>query len=603
MKISIKKIFFVFGILSSLVFISSCTKEKTETSVKQELLIDLEKLQNSVIEFQKIAKAESSSNVIQKCFKENRLLYKKVEWAIEYFSPETARFMNGPALDELEVEENKFLPPNGFQVMEELIFPVYNTVNKTELQREIAVMSANIMQVKQHLNAITISDNHIIDAARFQVYRIIALGITGFDSPIAFQSVNEIIPSLSSVEKITLKTCKDNSKKSVALKQNLKKTITESNAYCKDNNNFDTFDRALFIRTYLNPISKILLQLQKQNNIPNVNKTNAINPNSITLFEKNTFDVNAFIPSDEYFYSKEKVSLGSKLFYDVNISKDQRRSCASCHNPEKAFTDGQKTNISLEGGVLNRNTPTLTYAGFQNALFWDLRQPDLEKQSMEVIANKEEMHGSFKNIIPIVTENSTYKTLFAKAFPKEKKVEEWQLQNAIASYIRSLNDFDSKFDQYIRGDSEDFSEQEKLGFNLFAGKAKCATCHFIPLFNGTVPPNYNKTEQEVIGTPATKKGIAISPDLGKYNQYKMPQLKNAFKTPSLRNTAKTAPYMHNGVYTTLEEVVDFYNKGGGKGLGYSVENQTLPFEKLNLSKKEELALVAFMKTLTDVKYQ
>jgi cytochrome c peroxidase len=602
MKINFKKLFLALGILCCLFFISSCSKEKTETSVQQELLIDLEKLQNKTIEFQKIIQTENSTNTVQKCFKENRLLYKKVEWAIEYFSPETARFINGPALDELEVEENKFLPPNGFQVMEELIFPVYSTNNKTELLREIAVLNANIMQVKQHLSAITIGKNHIIDALRLQVYRIITLGITGFDSPVAFQSIPEIAPSLSAVAEITLKTCKDNSKESISLKQKLRQITRDSYAYCKDNSNFDTFDRALFIRNYLNPISKILFQLQQQNNIPNVNKTNVINPNSMSLFEKNTFDVNAFVPSEEYFYSKEKVRLGSQLFYDVNISKDQRRSCATCHNPEKAFTDGQKTNISLDGGALARNTPTLTYAGFQNALFWDLRQPDLEKQSMEVVANKEEMHGSFKNIIPIVTKNSTYKTLFTKAFPKEKKVEEWQLQNAIASYIRSLNDFNSKFDQYIRGDSEDFSAQEKLGFNLFAGKAKCATCHFIPLFNGTVPPNFNKTEQEVIGTPNSKKAIAISPDLGKYNQYKMPQLKNAFKTPSLRNIAKTAPYMHNGVYTTLEEVVAFYVKGGGKGSGYPVENQTLPFDKLNLSKKEELALVAFMKTLTDAKY-
>ena len=175
MKISIRKSFLVLGILCCLFFVSSCSKEKTETSVKQELLIDLEKLQNKVIEFQKIAKTETSSNVIQKCFKENRILYKKVEWAIEYFSPETARFINGPALDELEVEENKFLPPNGFQVMEELIFPVYSTNNKTELLREIAVLNANIMQVKQHLSAITIGENHIMDALRLQVYRIITL--------------------------------------------------------------------------------------------------------------------------------------------------------------------------------------------------------------------------------------------------------------------------------------------------------------------------------------------------------------------------------------------------------------------------------------------
>ena len=191
--------------------------------------------------------------------------------------------------------------------------------------------------------------------------------------------------------------------------------------------------------------------------------------------------------------------------------------------------------------------------------------------------------------------------IYKKAFPNSNNIEIWQVQNALASYIRSLNAFDSKFDIYMRG-SSNFTTQEKLGFNLFAGKAKCATCHFIPLFNGTVPPGYQKTEQEVIGVPSDKKGKKISPDLGRYAQYQMPQLKNSFKTPTLRNVAVTAPYMHNGVYNTLEEIVDFYNQGGGIGLGLSIDNQTLPQDKLNLSDNEAKALVAFMKTLTDNKY-
>lgn len=603
MKIDLIKTITFSILLSVLILLSSCSKEKTETSVKQELLIDLEKLENKISLFKKIAESEKDSKKIQGCFKETRILYKKTEWAVEYFVPETARFINGPALDELEVEENKFLPPNGFQVIEELIFPEYDINNKADLIREIAIIRANIIQVKQHLDAISIGEKHIIDAARFQVHRILALGITGFDSPIAQESINEVAPSLVSIQAIVLKTCKDNSKESVELKSKLKKTISNSISYCSKNNVFTTFDRATFIKDYLNVISKTIFDLQKQNNIANVNKNSAINPNVATLFEKNSFDVNAFIPSNEYAYSEDKVALGNQLFYDTSISKDQKRSCATCHIPEKAFTDGLKVNLSLDGFDLPRNTPTLTYASLQNALFWDLRQIDLEKQSMDVVQNEQEMHGSFSQIIPLINKDKKYKALFKKAFPETHKIEEWQLQNAIASYIRSLNDFDSKFDLYMRGESNDFSDEEKLGFNLFAGKAKCATCHFIPLFNGTVPPNYKKTEQEVIGTPKDKNGKEISPDLGKYNQNKMYQLKNAFKTPSIRNAAKTAPYMHNGVFTTLEEVVNFYNKGGGKGLGYEVDNQTLPFDELKLNKKEESALVAFMKTLTDKKYQ
>lgn len=602
MKIDLIKTITLSVVASFLILFSGCKKEKPETSVKQELLIDLEKLENKISLFRKSAESGKSSKKIQDCFKETRILYKKTEWAIEYFIPETARFINGPALDELEVEENKFLPPNGFQVIEELIFPEYDTSNKADLIREIAIMRANIVQVKQHLDAISIQEKHVMDAARFQVYRILTLGITGFDSPVAQESINEIAPALVSIENIVLKTCNDNSKESINLKSQLKKTISNSISYCNKNNVFNTFDRAEFIKNYLNPISKIIFDLQTQNNIANINKNSAINANAATLFEKNSFNVSAFIPSTEYIYSKDKVALGNQLFYDTSISKDQKRSCATCHIPEKAFTDGLKVNLSLDGLELPRNTPTLTYASFQNALFWDSRQIDLEKQSVDVVQNRQEMHGSFSQIIPLINKDKKYKTLFKKAFPETRKIEEWQLQNAIASYIRSLNDFDSKFDLYMRGES-DFSEEEKLGFNLFAGKAKCATCHFIPLFNGTVPPNYSKTEQEVIGTPKDKTGKEISPDLGKYNQNKMHQLKNAFKTPSIRNVAKTAPYMHNGVFTTLEEVVDFYNKGGGKGLGYEVENQTLPFDELKLNKKEEKALVTFMKTLTDKKYQ
>ena len=603
MKIDLIKTITVSSFLGLLTFFVSCTKEKTETSVKQELLIDLEKLESKITQFKKIAESENDSKKIQNCFRENRALYKKVEWAVEYFVPETARFINGPALDELEVEENKFLAPNGFQVIEELIFPVYDHNNKTDLLREIAIMHANISQVTQHIDAINIGENHVIDAARFQLYRILTLGIIGFDSPVAQESINEVAPGLISIEDIVLKTCQDNSKASINLKSKLKRTISNSISYCKKNKVFNTFDRARFIKNYLNVIARIIFDLQKQNNILNVTKSSAINPNVATLFEKNSFNVNAFIPSNEYAYSEDKAALGNQLFFDASISKDQKRSCASCHIPEKAFTDGKKTNISLDGFDLPRNTPTLTYAGFQNALFWDLRQIDLEKQSMDVVKNEQEMHGSFSQMIPLIYKDKKYKAQFEKAFPKSTKIEEWQLQNAIASYIRSLNDFDSKFDLYIRGESNDFTEEEKLGFNLFAGKAKCATCHFIPLFNGTVPPKYAKTEQEVIGTPNEPSGKKLSPDLGRYQYNKMAQLIGAFKTPTVRNVAVTAPYMHNGVFKTLEEVVSFYNKGGGKGLGYEVENQTLPFDKLNLTVKEEQALVAFMKTLTDKKYQ
>ncbi|BDU25559.1 cytochrome c peroxidase [Flavobacterium sp. GSB-24] len=583
----------------TLCLLFSCQKnEDPKSSIKQDLLIDLTKLDNEIIHFQKLVNDNSSQKEIVQQFKKSRLLYKKVEWEVEYFIPETARFMNGPALDEMELEENRSFEPHGFQVIEEMIYPEYNKESREDLIRELNIFQSNIKQLKSTFEVITISDDYILDAIQQNVFRVIALGITGFDSPILQSSILEAGQSLivipESLEKINANN------KSLT---ELKKLVSKAQKYCQENNNFNAFNRAVFISEYLNPISKNLKAFQKEEHIKNVKKSSPLKPTIETLFDKDAFDVNAFVLSEEYNFTKDKSILGEKLFYDKSLSKNNDRSCASCHHPEKAFTDGLKTNLSLTGSNLARNTPTLTYASLQNAQFWDMRQLDLEKQSVDVIQNKDEMHGSMDNIHAKILLDQEYIKVFKKAYPKTLKPEAWQIQNAIASYIRSLNAFDSRFDKYMRGNKNSLNNQEIEGMNLFMGKAKCATCHFTPLFNGTVPPSYSKTEHEVIGTPNEASGRTLSPDKGRYLYNKMPQLVGAFKTPTVRNAAVTAPYMHNGVFKTLEEVVSFYNKGGGQGLGYEVANQTLPFDKLNLTVKEEHALVAFMKTLTDKKYQ
>ena len=134
------------------------------------------------------------------------------------------------------------------------------------------------------------------------------------------------------------------------------------------------------------------------------------------------------------------------------------------------------------------------------------------------------------------------------------------------------------------------------------GKGKCGTCHYLPLFNGLIPPEFNETESEVLGVPQTKDTInaKLDPDEGKYNFTRSVVHRHSFKTPTLRNIELTAPYMHNGVYNTLEEVLTFYNNGGGAGLHIAPEYQTLPADKLNLTKKEISDIISFMKTLTDI---
>ena len=218
-----------------------------------------------------------------------------------------------------------------------------------------------------------------------------------------------------------------------------------------------------------------------------------------------------------------------------------------------------------------------------------------------MLNNKNEMHGSAQAAAEKIIIQKEYTEMYKKAYENAPLSQAANnICNAVACFERTLIALNSKFDMHMNGQNK-MTVNEIEGFNLFMGKAKCGTCHFTPLFNGSKPPRYYYTESEVIGTPQknVKQNAAIDIDEGRFAITGLPMHKYAFKTPTLRNVALTAPYMHNGVFTTLEQVVDFYNAGGGKGLKIAPKNQTLPFDKLNLTKKEKSNLVLFMKALTD----
>ena len=204
-------------------------------------------------------------------------------------------------------------------------------------------------------------------------------------------------------------------------------------------------------------------------------------------------------------------------------------------------------------------------------------------------------------------QSEEYVKMFDLAFPSvagRPSLNPYSFAAAISAYVTSLRSFQSPFDQYVRGEISQIDEDVKKGFNLFMGKAGCATCHFAPTFNGNVPPIFDDSESEVLGVPANKdvnKPI-IDEDPGRARarlKERTPIYHRSFKTVTVRNIELTAPYMHNGVYDTLEEVVDFYNRGGGQGMGLDVPNQTLPPDPLDLTDDEQKALIAFMKSLTD----
>ena len=230
---------------------------------------------------------------------------------------------------------------------------------------------------------------------------------------------------------------------------------------------------------------------------------------------------NASALNMEHFYDRQndtsqlkaKEALGKDLFNDVSLSKNYDMSCASCHIERLAFTDGKRVFDQRQ----IRNTPTLTYAAYQKAFFMDSRAGSLEGQVIGVVKNHVEFNTSLDTLVTRVLKNSSYRVRMDTLY-QNKRIS-YNIRHAIASYIRTLNTFNSKFDKNLRGEEHNLTSSERKGFNLFMGKALCATCHFPPLFNGTVPPNYSDTEMEAIGTPNLAQN-KLSDDLGRFQLFK-----------------------------------------------------------------------------------
>ncbi|QBJ88436.1 cytochrome C peroxidase [Chryseobacterium gleum] len=582
--------------------LSYCKNDKQQPvyedlgSVKRAILKTNTDFEKQINELKTLISKDSDEKLLQQKFQDIRKTYKKMEWAVEYFLPHSARFINGPALPEIEMDEHTEIEPEGLQLLEEMFYP-YDKRNKEEVTRMLNKLVNKSNTISTNFQVITISKDQVFDALRQETFRISSLGISGFDTPVSGTFLQEMPSSLKGVKE-TLKQISTELSKDKALK-NIETEINSAIEVLKKNTDKNTFDYVSFIPDHLNKITALMLEFKDQEKIPDVEVTTALNKNAATFFAKNAFNPNAFTPGKEYAYSDEKAALGHQLFYDKILSNNNNRSCATCHIPEKAFTDGLAKAMSLENSELARNTPSLNYAGYQHGQFWDMRKDDLEGQSSDVISNKEEMHGDLNVILARINQDKKYQSAFKNIYHSQK-TEVWQLQNVLACYIRSLAKFNSDFDEYMRGNKSAMTENQKRGFNLFVGKAQCAICHFLPLFNGTVPPNFKKTEQEVLGAAVNgeNKTFDHDPGRGKFHEI-VSSLQHSFKTPTLRNISKTAPYMHNGGYKTLKEVMNFYNKGGGKGFGFKVDNQTLSDAPLQLTDQEINDIIEFMKALDD----
>ena len=584
----------------SLVFFIACLNMKQESFDKAALL-SLENNIDTIIALLKSSDRLVEKDKLQELFSSSRKNYKKVEPFVEYYFQGLTRRINGPALPEIKTDDNMINDPSGFQVIEEIIYS--DTLDLVDLKKQTKILTTDLLFIKNTMKEMPIQEHHFYELIQHQIIRIAALGITGFDSPVSFQSIQEAAFTLDGIKEWYLLYCNIKGKK---VNQQLTSLFKNAIVYAQKNNNFNEFNRLEFIKNHLMPISVCFEKdfTSDLANMPDINKNKVFYGTLSNLMQGKKLNPDAFSPFSETASTNEKKELGKILFNDVSLSKNNNISCASCHIASKAFTDGKVTSVTnIHNNSVQRNSPTILYAAFQKSFFYDLRSQDLENQIESVMKNPDEFDLTPKQIKKKILANPTLSNLFTKAYPTKKEITPYEIRNAIAVYVRSLMPFNSKIDEYFRGETT-LSESESNGFNVFTGKAKCATCHFIPVYNGTIPPWFNNTESEVIGVPKTNiwKNAVVDEDLGRYNLNQLDPLKYSFKTPTIRNIEKTAPYMHNGVYDKLEEVVKFYELGGGNGIGMNLTYQTLPFDNLQLTPKEKNDLISFMLTLTDKNY-
>jgi len=593
----------ICGAIISLQYMRVATS--TNADVKSYYLKQIKTLKTAIESFKTGVDQKQSNQDLQKQFSICRISYKKLAVLTDYFNQYETRLLNSPAINRIESEVvDRIIPPSGFQAIEDILFNDWDDNNYNKIDS----LLNDILQILHRLEKepdmeYKFKDELVWDALRSAVVGITTSGITGLDSPTANYSIPEANASIDGILQIlTFYKSAINEKKPAAFTE-MTSLLINAKEYLLQNKNFNKFDRLAFITSYVNPIYKKLIETRKETGIAITAGRQAVNADATSFFSTDALNINFYSPPEEYWVTPERVELGKMLFSDPILSGNNTRSCATCHQPAKAFTDGLQKPFALDNKtLLTRNTPTLYNSGYQTTQFYDSRSDILENQLTEVVHNQEEMKGSLKQSVVDLKKSIAYSRLFNAAYPAEKDpLNTYTIANAIASYVRSLQSLNSRFDEYVRGDETKLTKAEKKGFNLFAGKAKCATCHFIPLFNGVVPPFYVNTESEVIGVPKTKSKnpAELDDDLGKYLFIQSDIYKHSFKTPTLRNIELTAPYMHNGVFNTLEEVMEFYNNGGGKGLHIAPKYQTLPFDKLDLSKKEIKDIISFMKTLTD----
>jgi cytochrome c peroxidase len=546
---------------------------------------------------------------VRLAFRRARAQYKHVEGVVEFYAPALAAAFNSrrQEVDDDDAPPPSLLAPSGFPVLESLLWPSEGSDPTRTFadsgRRLVDAMRPLVGRVRGLATGIRPTDAQVVELTRLELVRVTTLGIAGFDAPRSRDGMVECAEALDGIRALYM-VAGVRWPAAGARRRRFDALLLAASAYLRTHADFTTFDRLHFLVGYANAAAVALDSLRLTSGIVPLIMPRGLRATAVSPYAAGAFDARAYAPRSAPSESPALIELGERLFGDPLLSGPRTRSCASCHVPSLAFTDGRATPAALVPGMrVPRNTPTLINVGLQPAQFADERAVSLEDQVVAVLKSRAEMASSIETAAARVAADRDYRARFSHAFGEggdrgddNASVTPLRVRQALAAYERSLIGMSSRFDRAARGDTSAITAEERRGFNLFMGKAGCGSCHFAPLFGGIAPPLYIASDVEVIGTPAAPNSTRFDADSGRGAIDHRADHIRAFKVPSLRNVAISAPYMHNGTFLTLRQVMDFYEGGGAHG---RLPNQTLATDSLHLTPSERDAVIAFLQTLTD----
>lgn len=540
-----------------------------------------------------------------------RLRIKQVDFWLRYLDAGAYRLINSPLPVEWETEVfEKFEKPYkrmGRGLTLAALLCDKDRVEKPALLSVVdsAIKGCTIFRSDSVIARMS-DHHHFYLCNRLFLLNLAAIYTTGFDCPSPAHVIPELRTMLHAVNGIYEAFNKDFP--GTALPAEYLQHYQDLVAFTdRQPSDLAQFDHYTFIRDHVNPLFGINQQLILRYNISSRSLLDySLGRGSSSIFDKRLYNgqngKGIFRRVSDSAMLVKIRETGKLLFYDPILSGNNQRSCASCHKPAELFTDTTvRTALHFDKTHrLARNTPSLVNAGFNHLLMADGRHFTLENQAKDVMTNPSEMGCEATEIVGKVLTCKRYRRAFKKLLtltPQEKAVTVEHIASCITWYYSTFSNGYSRFDSAMNAQTR-LAASEKRGFNLFMGKAQCATCHFVPQFNGVKPP-YIGSEFEVLGVPADNRYTNLSTDSGRYLVNPAVETMRAFRTGTVRNVSRTAPYMHNGAFKTLGEVIDFYDAGGGAGHGLDPGNQTLSADSLHLSPKEKEDLIAFIHSLNE----